>query len=509
MSPRRPTSHPTSRPTGRGAIVRVALAGLSAALVVGALADGASARVGAPQPVAGPAAASADVATGPDFTGSAPGTALPAGLALGRAARTATTATTMTATTTTTTRVPARTVSLGVTGRGTYHAVGLGQWGALGYAVEDGWSADQILDRYYGGTVPAVVRAPQVTMLLTALSDHQTAVVHERGGARVLGDPQKRRFSSLVAREVAPRVYDVWGRVDATVCPTATDDLSGWVKVLSGVGPQVTFRAAPNRPATRDISRLLGVCEPGGNVRYYRGSIRAVNNADGGNRTINVVKIDLLLRSTVAWEMAPSWAGLGGGRGVEALRAQAVAARSYILAYAWYPHARSCDNICVAYRGAASRVGGPTGTLVLHEDPRTDAAVTSTAGMVRRRGSSTGPIALTMYSASTGGYTAPASGLASFPLVEDAGDDYRAGLSGGNPWRNWRRTVQVSTIEARWPQIGTLSSITFVRNGLGEWGGRVTSVTLTGSTGSVQVAGDTFPRAMGLPSNWFAIDAPA
>lgn len=484
MNPRR-----FPRLTRRSA-VRLATATLACSLGALGLVDGASA------------------ATGPDFGGVAPGTNLLAAQASGPALRTAT-ATARDAVSSTFS-VPASATQLAVTGRGTYHSVGLGQWGALGYAVDDGWTADQILDHYYGGTVAATVASPKVTMLLTALSDHQTAVIHDKGGASVVGDPQNRSFFSLVAREVAPRTYDVWGRTDATVCPSSSIDLDttpGWVKVMSGVGPQVTFRATPNRPSSRDLSDLLGACEPGGNVRYYRGQIRALNNADGGNRTINVVSIELLLRSTVAWEMSPSWGDLGGGRGAEALKAQAVAARSYILAYSWYAHARSCDNICVAYRGAAYRVGGPSGTRVAHEDARANAAIVATAGMVRRRGSATGAIALTMYSASTGGWTAAGNGLASFPMVEDQGDDYRAGQSGGNPWRNWRRTVSVSTIESRWSQIGDLMSIELVRNGYGEWGGRVTSVTLVGSSGTVQLNADVFPRAVGLPSNWFQIEA--
>jgi SpoIID/LytB domain protein len=398
--------------------------------------------------------------------------------------------------------------TLTVDGHGTYHAVGLGQWGALGYAVEGGWTSERILEHYYGGTVSSTVPESQVTMLLSRLNDAQTAVVHDQGGAVLVGDPGKRQFSSLVARETAPSTYEVWGRTDAAVCPSAGATLSaatGWELVASGKSPSVTFRSVTDDPATTNLSRLLGVCEPAGVVRYYRGRIRALNTSTGANRTINVVPMEMLLRSVVAWEMSPSWADIGGGRGAHALRAQAVAARSYILAYSWYSHAQSCDNICVAYRGAASRPGGPASSRALHEDARATAAVDATAGQIRRRGSATGPIALTMYSASTGGWTAPATGLASFPPVPDDGDDYRAGLPGGNPLHNWTRTVSVATVQSRWPSIGTLQSIEVSRNGFGDWGGRVTSVTLIGSRGSVALSGDTFPRAVGLPSNWFRV----
>jgi hypothetical protein len=39
------------------------------------------------------------------------------------------------------------------TGHGWGHGRGLGQWGAYGYATQQGWPYTQILSHYYGGTV--------------------------------------------------------------------------------------------------------------------------------------------------------------------------------------------------------------------------------------------------------------------------------------------------------------------------------------------------------------------
>ncbi|CAB4703217.1 MAG: hypothetical protein F2681_00935 [Actinobacteria bacterium] len=44
-----------------------------------------------------------------------------------------------------------------IDGHGYGHGIGLSQWGAYGYAVDHGWTAPQILDRYYGGTVAGAV----------------------------------------------------------------------------------------------------------------------------------------------------------------------------------------------------------------------------------------------------------------------------------------------------------------------------------------------------------------
>ena len=64
--------------------------------------------------------------------------------------------------------------------------------------------------------------------------------------------------------------------------------------------------------------------------------------------------------------------------------------------------------------------------------------------------------------------------------------------------------MAVATIEATWPQLGTLESISITgRNGDGEWGGRVTAMTLVGSGQNVSLTGDQFAGALGLMSDWF------
>lgn len=69
--------------------------------------------------------------------------------------------------------------------------------------------------------------------------------------------------------------------------------------------------------------------------------------------------------------------------------------------------------------------------------PATDGAVTDTTGVVRRVGSPAGQIALTMFAASSGGYTAPGpGGLVPFPAVPDEGDDTAL-----NPSYNWAVTL--------------------------------------------------------------------
>jgi SpoIID/LytB domain protein len=390
--------------------------------------------------------------------------------------------------------------SVVIDGHGYGHGIGLSQWGAYGYAVDFGWSAAQILDHFYGGTVAATTTENTITVRLLVLDNQpQTAVVNDNGNLvvdGVAGGP----WRSVVAREVAPGSYAVWARADATVCPSASDPMgAGWTQLSTGVGPSVVVRPNTDTSASTNMADLAAVCEPSGRVRSYRGLLRMVNAADGANRTVNEAPLEQYLRSVVASEVSWGWASAGGGRGAQALQAQAVAARSYALAENRAPWAKTCDlQYCQTYGGAAWRTSTTSGFTVV-EKPAIDAAVTATAGVVRRIGSPQGAIAYTMFSSSSGGQTAPST--LGFTPVADAGDATTA-----NPHHSWTATVNGSTLEAAYPSIGSFAAVSVLaRDGAGEWGGRATSVEVRGSAGAVTVTGDQFRRAAGLKSTWFNV----
>ncbi len=383
--------------------------------------------------------------------------------------------------------------TLELDGHGNGHGIGMSQWGAYGYAADLGWNASQILDHYYGGTVAGTTDATSITVRLMNLDGQQTAVVHDKGALAVDGVPGG-PWRSVVVREVADRSYGVWVRSDVSACPAASDPLSApWTLVATGMG-SVTVRPSTDTSASTDVADLAAVCEPSGRVRSYRGALRAANGTDGENRTVNEVPLEQYLRVVVASEMSASWAA----RGSAALQAQSVAARSFGLAENRYSYAKTCDLVCQFYPGAAWRTS-LSGAYTRTEQPSVDAAVAATAGVVRRVGTASGPIALTMFSSSSGGWTAGSS--LPFPPVEDGGD-----ATPGNPHHIWRASVSASVITRAWPTIGALTGITVTsRSGQGDWGGRVLTMTVDGTAGSVAVTGDAFRRAVGLKSNWFAI----
>lgn len=389
----------------------------------------------------------------------------------------------------------AATDSVTLDGHGIGHGVGLSQWGAYGYAVDLGWTSAQILDQYYGGSVAGTIPTDSViTVRLLALDNRTTTIVSPSGGLVVdglRGGPWK-----AVSVRWTGASYLIRARSDREDCTVGE---AAW-RTRGRLKNQVVVRTRADSLATTNYSDLAAVCQPDGSVRSYRGTILVTSK---GTRTVNTVPMEHYLRSVIAKEMSAGWANAGGGRGAQALQAQAVAARSYAFAENRYaPYAKTCDTpSCQVYAGAALRPAlGKAFQRV--EYPATDAAVAATAGVVRRMGSVDGPVAYAMFAASSGGYTQRGSGaLTAFTPAFDDGDD-----TPGNPYHNWSVTLTGAQISAAYPAIGTFTGLTVLnRNGLGDWGGRVLTMSVQGTAGAVTVTGDAFKSRFGLKSNWFNV----
>ena len=375
-------------------------------------------------------------------------------------------------------------VSIVVDGRGNGHGIGASMWGVYGWATVYKKSWQEILSFYYGGTTIASVKdsdfastaVGRMTVQLTKLDGAQTAVVSDTGVLTTPADPgppdpnppdpsttvpTPRSWSALVACEVPGQrnVYAVWGN-KAEVCPSTSNPLdaaAGWVQITKAVtGPVVFATPKADAPDAVTPADIVGVCEPSGTVHYYRGNILAANQASGADRTVNDVLLEDYVRAVVDRESAPSWADAVGGSGINALRVQAVAARSFSLANPPRSSvAKVCDtDSCQVYGGVGIRTGGVGTTFKRYEDPRSDRSVTDTAGVVMR--TTAGKVANTMFAASNGGRSV-SGGL--YPAVDDLGDAVPA-----NPYHTWSLTLTASQIMSAWPSIGSLLDIRSLRD---------------------------------------------
>lgn len=246
------------------------------------------------------------------------------------------------------------------------HGRGMSQLGALANAQE-GWTAERILDYYYPGARLGTIAATTVGIRLTA-QDDSTLDAFSGAGLRVadrLVEPGQAAHLTLLPGGGANVVVTV-GCDGEVLWQGVTDE--PW---LYPVDP------GPNRPAAEHLT----LC--GGSA--YRGAL-GLAEENGVARTVNRVDVEDYLLGVVPAEVQANWADKGAA---EALRAQAIAARSYVLAEHRFPYAQSCDTTdCQVYPGTDK------------EDPRAAAAIATTAGMVLTRD---GRILRSEYSAAPGG----------------------------------------------------------------------------------------------------------
>jgi SpoIID/LytB domain protein len=391
-----------------------------------------------------------------------------------------------------------------VNGRGYGHGRGMSQYGAYGWAT-NGSTWSDILNFYYGGATGNTIGsladpAQMMTTYLSAMNDKSTSVVADASNAVFLQDPTPGRlWTSLVAIEISQRIYRVWGSMERK-CAITTDPATEGFTLIGDVETVASFTTTVGADPAAEATAVIGLCEPRtttkNKIRYYRGEIRAVNNSSGANRTINATNIESYLRGVVPRESPASWGNAAGGLGMNALRAQAVAARSYSATENRYAGlARTCDSQdCQVYGGSALRES-VNGEIVALEHPLTDQAIAETAGVVIMQPN--GKPARTEFTSSNGGRTAGGT----FPAQVDLGD------LASDPVNNllvWTRIISAAQLMAKYPQIGTLTSVETTHDGLGgDWNGYATSVAINGTASTVTVKGYDFKSIFDLPAPWF------
>ncbi|HYN52830.1 MAG TPA: SpoIID/LytB domain-containing protein, partial [Thermoleophilaceae bacterium] len=222
-----------------------------------------------------------------------------------------------------------------IRGAGFGHGIGMSQYGAYGFALK-GRGFEEIMAHYYKGTRLGNAPSRAVRVLLQPSDPY----IRVRGAASIGGESLK-TGTTYVASESA-------GRVLVKTSGGRRVGRFGNGARFEGPGPL----------------RLLGPALNGISSGTYRGAIE-IRTEGSGVTAINVLDIDSYVRGVVAGEMPSSWP-------LEALKAQAVTARTYALA------TRKTTGLFDQYPDTRSQVyRGVTG-----ESVRSDAAVRGTAGRV-------------------------------------------------------------------------------------------------------------------------------
>ncbi len=362
-------------------------------------------------------------------------------------------------------------------GHGFGHGRGMSQWGAYG-AAHLGVPYRTILSTYYPGTTLTTSATSTIRVRLTldsgqlrAASGGGLALVETSGVTTPLSTAasQWRLAPNGSGSLTLQQLTDTWHAVP----------VHGSGSVASGA----RFTAS---------SGLVRLFRANNTSTAYRGTPSAVLS---GTSILSVLRlpVDDYLRGVVPRESPASWPA-------DALRSQAVAARTYAVAAAGR-NARSssdlCDSTaCQVFSGTTSYTAAGSASSL--EYASSDSAVRDTAAQILTYG---GAPAVTEYSSSNGGWST-SGGVPYLVAKADPWD----GAAPGNPVHSWTTTMRASDLEARYPSIGTLQQIQVTsRDAHGDWGGRVLTAVLVGSRGSQAVSGGSL--ASGLLSSWFTIQS--
>ena len=224
------------------------------------------------------------------------------------------------------------------------------------------------------------------------------------------------------------------------------------------------------------------------NGRPYRGSVE-VWNTPGGLQIINQIAVEDYVRGVMKVEANPDWP-------VEALKAQAVVARTYAL------HERLADP------GALFHVQATTASQVYRgvsgEDPRSDLAVHATRGEVLTY---RGQIIPAFYHADSGGQTEDAVEVweKKYPFIVGTADPYSAIA----PDHHWEVGIPRSELQQALEQYGwRLGDIRRIETVRRTRSGRVMRIRIWDDAGVLDVDGKRLRQILGpdrLRSTMFTV----
>lgn len=222
------------------------------------------------------------------------------------------------------------------------------------------------------------------------------------------------------------------------------------------------------------------------NDRPYRGRVR-VDFSGGDPRVVNELRLADYLASVVGSEIPPSWE-------VEALKAQAVAARNYALQQV-NPSADFdiCDSqFCQAYGGVAS------------EHPSTIRAVRETSGVVAMY---EGDLIAAYYASNMGDHTTSAVDVWGRDVpylrgVPSPSDVEALSVSWGAAGYRWTRAIPLHRLADLKTGSGVLGVLSEVRVLRAAQSGQPAEVELLGDQGALTLSGDDIRITLGLPSGF-------
>jgi SpoIID/LytB domain protein len=378
-------------------------------------------------------------------------------------------------------------------GKGWGHGIGLSQWGAQGWAegaAGPRLTGEEIVAKYFPSAILAsqpitqpfrvLLSAPSTGCVSRTIAN--VARMRSAGGMRLVNNADPTIVYGETASNQPLRFWNDGGSL------VVRNDSNNQV-VFFGADTVMLVPKQSWDPIYIDQKDLS-----------YRGSIR-VGLREGGNlQVVNFVSSDDYMRGALPGEMPSHWE-------FEALRAQAIAARTYA---AWR-QSTAGDRVWDVRDDTADQCyGGYT-----FESPRTTAAVDATAALILKYD---GKPIRALYSSASGGISENvgcvldaervgdtwgcAKGWPYLQVTEDPAETAAYDKRGGMPhtlWSQWFSTKEIrkQILEDYAVDIGSFISMEFNESP----GGRPISVRVRGSSATVDLKGDRFLRiTLGLKS---------
>jgi stage II sporulation protein D len=327
-----------------------------------------------------------------------------------------------------------------IKGRGFGHGVGMSQYGAYGYA-KHGKGYRSILGHYYRHTRVGTASAPIRVLLASGVGSVGFSHAGSACGKHLRKD----------------RGYE-----------------------FADAGSKVVLRNARGRRIASCGHK--GTARGGGGIQVdgkgtYRGKLVAKETS--GLLVVNKVGLDDYARGVVANEMPSSWPK-------DALRAQAVASRSYALSAGG---GRGFD----VYDDTRSQVYGGKGS----ETTATNRAVRVTSNEVVRYRKQ---VITAFFFSTSGGQTESvqyAFGSSPVPYLKGVKDPY----DDVSPYHRWKVRYSQREMESRLNGLfrGRLQTIRVTKTGDSP---RIVKAKVVGSRGGSRVSGSTLQSRLGLMSTW-------
>ena len=317
-------------------------------------------------------------------------------------------------------------------------------------------------------------REPQLRVLLQQGAAAQLRTPAAAAGVRVR-DGQGRLLLELPAERGLPRLQ--------------VDLQQGWLRLRAlpeANSPEPLVQSTPATAPEELIARELwleavpAAAEPDPGLwlqqRRYRGRLQLRLEA-GQLQVVNHVPLETYLPSVVGSEMPASWP-------LEALRAQAVAARTYAL------KARKPAALFDLQATTASQVYKG----VEAETPSTRAAVEGTRGLVLTYDDAL--IDAVFHSSSAGSATESSGQLwpRQLPYLVSVPDFDRE-----SPVRDWRQPLDAALLGRAFPELEAVTAIEVVSTTAT---GRVRQARVLGPSGQLLLSGAQLRSRLGLKSTW-------